>query len=250
MQTQLDLAEANGAVVRFNEAVTGFEQHGETVQVRTARATYTARQLIVAAGSWLPDLLAAGQREQFIVRRQVLYWFRAKAGELRQLSTAKLPGVCLAAAGAPGHLRLSCRGRGLRTASSLRPRNIPKRPRRNRSIAACLRRKQRRCTRPMSRLIFRRCCLSRSKRRSASIPACSTPASSSTAIRTTIASSSRRPARAMASSIRPASATCWRRWRSARRRSRSMGPLSICRSSRSGKIGVKPIAAPRPFRAR
>jgi sarcosine oxidase len=78
LQTQLDLAEANGAAVRFNETVTGFEQHGEAAQVRTERATYTARQLIVAAGSWLPDLLGAAHREPFVVRRQVLYWFRAK----------------------------------------------------------------------------------------------------------------------------------------------------------------------------
>jgi sarcosine oxidase len=78
VQTQLELAQANGAVVRFNEAVTGFEQRGETVHVRTARATYPARQLIVAAGAWLPDLLAAAHRGPFTVRRQVLYWFRAR----------------------------------------------------------------------------------------------------------------------------------------------------------------------------
>ena len=156
VQTQLELAEANGAVVRFNEAVTGFEQRGETVQVKTARATYTARQLIVAAGSWLPGLLAAGRREPFIVRRQVLYWFRAQG---RTASTAFDRKTSRCMSGSCRRHRASTDFRRWavpRTASSSRPRNIPTRPRRNRSIAACLRRKQRRCTKPMSRLIFRR----------------------------------------------------------------------------------------------
>jgi sarcosine oxidase len=78
LQTQLELAQSSGAAIHFNEAVTGFDQRGELVQIKTARAIYTARRLIVAAGSWLPGLLPAAHREQFTVRRQVLYWFRAR----------------------------------------------------------------------------------------------------------------------------------------------------------------------------
>jgi len=77
VQTQLELAEANGAVIRTGEAVTGFEQRDAVVEVRTAQAVYKARQLVVSAGAWLPGLLPANHRAPFTVRRQVLYWFRA-----------------------------------------------------------------------------------------------------------------------------------------------------------------------------
>jgi sarcosine oxidase len=80
VQTQLELAEANGAIIRTNEAVTGFAQRGTIVEVQTAQARYKARRLVVAAGAWLPGLLPPGQRAPFTVRRQVLYWFRAKEG--------------------------------------------------------------------------------------------------------------------------------------------------------------------------
>jgi sarcosine oxidase len=91
VQTQLEFAQANGAEVHVNEAVTAFEQRGELVHVKTARGTYTARRLIVAAGAYLPDLLAEAHRDQFTVRRQVLYWFRAKDESFDDFRPEKLP---------------------------------------------------------------------------------------------------------------------------------------------------------------
>ncbi len=91
VQTQLELAEANGAVVRTNEAVLGFEQRDAFVQVKTTQATYTARRLVVAAGSWLPGLLAATERTPFTVRRQVLYWFRAQDGSFDSFRPENFP---------------------------------------------------------------------------------------------------------------------------------------------------------------
>lgn len=91
VQTQLELAQANGANVRLNEAVTGFEQRGELVQIKTARSTYTARRLIVAAGAYLPDLLGPAQRDAFTVRRQVLYWFRVTDESFDSFRPENLP---------------------------------------------------------------------------------------------------------------------------------------------------------------
>jgi sarcosine oxidase len=91
VQTQLEQAEANGADVRFNEAVTAFAQRGDVVEIKTARATYTARRLIVSAGAYLPDLLSAAHRAPFTVRRQVLYWFRAKDESFDSFRPERLP---------------------------------------------------------------------------------------------------------------------------------------------------------------
>jgi sarcosine oxidase len=91
VQTQLELAAANGANLSFNEAVTSFEQRGQVVQVKTARSIYTARRLIVAAGAYLPDLLEPAHRDQFTVRRQVLYWFRARDESFDSFRPENLP---------------------------------------------------------------------------------------------------------------------------------------------------------------
>jgi sarcosine oxidase len=91
VQTQLELAEANGAAVHTNEEVLGFEQRDAFVHVKTARATYTARRIVVAAGSWLPGLLGGAQRTPFTVRRQVLYWFRAQDGSFESFRPENFP---------------------------------------------------------------------------------------------------------------------------------------------------------------
>jgi sarcosine oxidase len=91
VETQLEQAQSNGAVVHFNEAVLGFEQRDALVQVKTARATYTARRLVVAAGSWLPGLLPKTYRAPFTVRRQVLYWFRAREGSFDSFRSENFP---------------------------------------------------------------------------------------------------------------------------------------------------------------
>jgi sarcosine oxidase len=91
VQTQLELAQASGADIHFNEAVTGFEQRGELVQIKTARSIYTARRVIVAAGAYLPDLLGRAHRDAFTVRRQVLYWFRANDASFDSFRPENLP---------------------------------------------------------------------------------------------------------------------------------------------------------------
>jgi sarcosine oxidase len=75
---QLQRAKALGADLRLNEKVTSFAQDGRSsVTVKTDKGTHVAKDLIVAAGAWLPAMLKPALAGTFMVTRQVLYWFRA-----------------------------------------------------------------------------------------------------------------------------------------------------------------------------
>lgn len=76
---QLRAAAARGADLRLGETVLSFVQHDGSVTVTTDKQTYGAAQLIVAAGAWLPAMLKPALADNFMVTRQVLYWFRARS---------------------------------------------------------------------------------------------------------------------------------------------------------------------------
>lgn len=76
---QLRAAAARGAELRLGETVLSFVQHDGSVTVTTDKQTYSAAQLIVAAGAWLPAMLKPALAANFMVTRQVLYWFRARS---------------------------------------------------------------------------------------------------------------------------------------------------------------------------
>ncbi|MDM0119070.1 N-methyl-L-tryptophan oxidase [Variovorax arabinosiphilus] len=78
---QLEAAVASGAVVRNGERVLAVEPlgNGDTVAVQTEAGRFTADQVVVAAGPWLPAFLGrqarADWQADFGVYRQVMYWF-------------------------------------------------------------------------------------------------------------------------------------------------------------------------------
>ncbi|MGZ5571996.1 MAG: N-methyl-L-tryptophan oxidase [Usitatibacter sp.] len=72
---QLRLAARHGAQLHPDERVEDFSQAQGIVTVRTERAQYRARQLIVAAGPWVRGFLPPDLARLFTVTRQVLYWF-------------------------------------------------------------------------------------------------------------------------------------------------------------------------------
>ncbi|HEX9556612.1 MAG TPA: N-methyl-L-tryptophan oxidase [Reyranella sp.] len=89
---QLQRAKALGADLRLDEKVISFEQTSGSVTVSTDKATYHAKELIVAAGAWLPEFLEPALAANFKVTRQVLYWFRARgAREHAQFSPERCP---------------------------------------------------------------------------------------------------------------------------------------------------------------
>lgn len=72
---ELSLAEKHGAAIHRNEPVLGFAPSSDGVTVTTARGTYHADRIIVAAGAWFPKLVG-GQFESLLrVYRQVINWF-------------------------------------------------------------------------------------------------------------------------------------------------------------------------------
>ena len=89
---QLQKAKALGAELRLNETVISFDQSGGSVTVKTDQGTYHAKELVVAAGPWVPGFLEPSLAGHFKVTRQVLYWFRAKgAREHAQFSPERFP---------------------------------------------------------------------------------------------------------------------------------------------------------------
>jgi sarcosine oxidase len=77
---QARLALAAGADLRGHEAVVEWWPEGDGVRVRTRRATYRARRLVVSAGAWVGRVLPA-LAGLAIPERQVLRWSRVRRPE-------------------------------------------------------------------------------------------------------------------------------------------------------------------------
>lgn len=76
IRTHLRGAEAAGATLRYEEPALSWEAapSGDRVRVTTARGSYEAERLVIAAGVWAPELLE-GAGLPLTVQRNVLYWF-------------------------------------------------------------------------------------------------------------------------------------------------------------------------------
>ncbi|QDP97715.1 N-methyl-L-tryptophan oxidase [Microlunatus elymi] len=81
IRANLDLARARGADLRFAEPVLGWSVgRGGGVRVTTRRDSYAADRLVLAAGAWMPVLLA-DLGLPLVVQRQVMYWFEPQVTE-------------------------------------------------------------------------------------------------------------------------------------------------------------------------
>jgi sarcosine oxidase len=72
---QLDLARWHGAVLHADERAISFAPGVADVLVTTDKNTYLARQLVIAAGAWLPEFLDDRLARNFKVFRQQQFWF-------------------------------------------------------------------------------------------------------------------------------------------------------------------------------
>jgi sarcosine oxidase len=86
VRAQLDLARRHGAQLRLGERVSEWSASTSGVTVSTDSARYEARQLVLSAGPWIPELFPEG-RDLFAVYRQLQYWFpiRKGFGQLRDM---------------------------------------------------------------------------------------------------------------------------------------------------------------------
>jgi sarcosine oxidase len=87
IETHLRLAERNDATLHFAEPIDRWERDGDGVRVFSAKGSYRAQRLVIAAGSWLSRLLPQ-LAPHLWVERNVLFWFEPR-GELDAF--AKLP---------------------------------------------------------------------------------------------------------------------------------------------------------------
>ncbi len=86
VQAQLDMARANGAALRFGEAVREWREDGEGVEVVTDAGRRRAGALVLTVGPWLPGFLPELPVE---VERQTTHWFRPREPE--GFSTGRFP---------------------------------------------------------------------------------------------------------------------------------------------------------------
>lgn len=75
VRVQLELAHGDGADLRFNESVVAVEPDDAGVDVTTDRGRYRADHVVLAAGPWMPDLVAPVDAAHLTVTRQVVFWF-------------------------------------------------------------------------------------------------------------------------------------------------------------------------------
>ena len=78
IQTHLELAAKQNAVLKFNEPILRWELLEEGIKVHTASSTYTADRLVVTSGAWL-GFLVPDLHLPLTVERQVLFWFEPKS---------------------------------------------------------------------------------------------------------------------------------------------------------------------------
>ena len=73
-RAHIQAARAEGADIRFDEAVTAWEADGSGVMVKTGQGFYRARSLVLAVGPWMRELVH-DVALPLTVERQVLFWF-------------------------------------------------------------------------------------------------------------------------------------------------------------------------------
>jgi sarcosine oxidase len=79
VQAHLTLAARNTATLSFKEEVTAWKASGNSVRVTTARGSYEAGQLVIAAGPWLVKVVSE-LALPLSVERQVQFWFEPNGG--------------------------------------------------------------------------------------------------------------------------------------------------------------------------
>ncbi|CAN7408969.1 N-methyl-L-tryptophan oxidase [Acidovorax sp. LjRoot118] len=79
ISAQLQQAQVHGATVQTGVRVTGLARESDHLRVVTTQGTYSAGQVVLAAGPWLPGLLGQELQHawapQLSVYRQVMFWF-------------------------------------------------------------------------------------------------------------------------------------------------------------------------------
>jgi len=100
--THIAQAEQHGATIRSSESVVEWNASGNTIEVITDKARYSAAKLVIAGGAWSPALLPGLNLNLTVIRKPV-FWFDDTTGASRgwpvfyiednELSFYGLPGL-------------------------------------------------------------------------------------------------------------------------------------------------------------
>lgn len=80
IQTQLDLAQKQGATVWTSSKVTAIQAQGEYFQIQVEGKEILAKQVVLCAGGWVKDFLPFPTQKKLKICRQVLYWIAVEEG--------------------------------------------------------------------------------------------------------------------------------------------------------------------------
>ncbi len=83
IKANLKLANDNGALLLFGEAVQSINIKNNYVEVVTNKGIYETEKLIVSVGAWLNDLLPE-LKLPLNIKRQVLFWFKNDDKQMQQ----------------------------------------------------------------------------------------------------------------------------------------------------------------------
>ena len=92
IKVQLSLAKKRGANIHTQEKAVKYERLANGhLRVITDQTVYETKQIIVAAGSWLPQLLHHDLVSSLKIYRQTMYWFQVEEDFLNYYKPDKFP---------------------------------------------------------------------------------------------------------------------------------------------------------------
>lgn len=92
IESLLTAARRSGAILRFNTRVRGWKRQAGAVEVVLDTGVVSAKQLIVAAGAWLPGLSdAVGVPLPLEIERQLSHWFQPHVNDAQRYAPANCP---------------------------------------------------------------------------------------------------------------------------------------------------------------
>jgi sarcosine oxidase len=80
IQTQLDLAQKQGATLMTSSKVTSIQSLGEYFRIQVEGKEILAKQVVLCVGGWVKDFLPLPTQKKLKICRQVLYWIALAEG--------------------------------------------------------------------------------------------------------------------------------------------------------------------------
>lgn len=80
IQTQLDLAQKNGAQLKIHSPVQAIREKNDGYEIILQNETFLVKKVVLTAGGWIKDFIPSFERKKFKICRQVLHWLEIEPG--------------------------------------------------------------------------------------------------------------------------------------------------------------------------